>query len=187
MYRLGLVIRFVRRLLPAFGGQLSGKNGSTKLHALIPCDELVDDYASQFCKGIRRNSQIISKGSCCTDHQARFGLTDEDLVEKIKENPYLQFSIGLNAFQDSVLSELSMIVSFRKRLPEAVINDCKARIAQHGLAVIQSQVAEKPDDDQDGHPFPVRGAHEAVGGHVGEGFWAASVCCCGGSSSCSLL
>jgi len=31
--------------------------------------------------------------------KARLGLTDEELVEQIKENPYLQFFIGLGAIQ----------------------------------------------------------------------------------------
>jgi transposase, IS5 family len=76
-------------------------------------------------------------------------LTDEELVEQIKENPYLQFFICLKAFQDSAPFDPSMMVYFRKRLPEAIINDCNARIVRHGLAVIQSETAEGPDDDQD--------------------------------------
>jgi hypothetical protein len=31
--------------------------------------------------------------------KARLGLTDEELVEQIKENPYLQFFIGLEGHQ----------------------------------------------------------------------------------------
>jgi hypothetical protein len=34
-----------------FGGKLSGDNRRIKLDALIPWDELEDDYASRFCKG----------------------------------------------------------------------------------------------------------------------------------------
>jgi transposase, IS5 family len=82
--------------------------------------------------------------------KTRLRLTDEELVEQIRENPYLQFFIGLKAFQDSAPFDPSMMVYFRKRLPEAVINDCNERIVRHGLAVIQSEIAEGPDDDQDG-------------------------------------
>ncbi len=31
-----------------------------------------------------------------------------------------------------------MMVHFRKRLPEAVVNDCNERIVSHGLKVIRS-------------------------------------------------
>ena len=37
-------------------------------------------------------------------------LTDDELVEQIKENPYLQFFIGLEAFQYSAPFDLSMMV-----------------------------------------------------------------------------
>ena len=43
-----------------------------------------------------------------------------------------------------------MTVYSSKRVPETVINDCNERIVWHGLAVIQSEAAEKRDDDDQG-------------------------------------
>jgi len=40
-----------------------------------------------------------------------------------------------------------MMVYFRKRLPESVVNDCNERIVRHGLKVIRS--AESEDDEND--------------------------------------
>jgi len=79
--------------------------------------------------------------------KARLGLTDEELVEQIKENPYLQFFIGLEAFQYSAPFDPSMMVYFRKRLPEVVVNDCNERIVRHGLKVIRSSDSQDPGDD----------------------------------------
>ena len=56
--------------------------------------------------------------------KARLGLTDEELVEQIKENPYLQLFIDLEGFQYSALFDPGMMVYFRKWLPESVVNDC---------------------------------------------------------------
>jgi hypothetical protein len=58
--------------------------------------------------------------------KARMGLTDEELVEQIKENPYLQFIIGLEAFQYSAPFDPAMMVYFHQRSPESVVNDCMA-------------------------------------------------------------
>jgi hypothetical protein len=69
------------------------------------------------------------------------GLTDEELVEQIKENPYLQFFLGLEGFQYSSAFDPSVMVYFRKRLPESVVNDCNERIVRHGLNVIHSSAA----------------------------------------------
>ncbi len=134
-----------------FGGKLSGDNRWIKLHALIPWDELEDDYASQFCRGFGAPAKPFQMALGALIIKARLGFTDEELVEQIKENPYLQFFIGLKAFQDSAPFDPSMMVYFRKRLPESVINDCNERIVRHGLSVIQSETDEEHDDgDQDG-------------------------------------
>ena len=79
--------------------------------------------------------------------KARFGLTDEELVEQIKENPYLQFFIGLEGFRYSAPFDPSMMVYFRKRLPESVVNDCNERIVRHVLNLIRA--SETEDHDQD--------------------------------------
>lgn len=79
--------------------------------------------------------------------KVRLGHTDEELVEQIKVNPYLQFFIGLEGFQYSAPFDPLMMVYFRKRLPETVVNDCNERIVQHGLSLIRA--SETEDHDQD--------------------------------------
>ncbi len=79
--------------------------------------------------------------------KARLGLTDEEFVEQIKENPYLQFFIRLEGYQYSALFDPSMMVYFRKQLPESVVNDCNQRIVRHDLNVICSSAANDHDHD----------------------------------------
>ena len=130
-----------------FGGKLSGDNRWIKLAELIPWDELEDDYAAQFCKGFGAPAKPFRMALGALIIKARLGLTDEELVEQLKENPYLQFFIGLEAFQYSAPFDPSMMVYFRKRLPEAVVNDCNERIVRHGLKVIRSSDSQDPGDD----------------------------------------
>jgi hypothetical protein len=50
-----------------------------------------------------------------------------------------------------------MMVYFRKRLPEAVVNDCNKTIIRHGLKVIRSSDTQGPGDDNGsggGSPSP---------------------------------
>ena len=130
-----------------FGGELSGDNRCIKLAELIPWDELEDDYASQFCKGFGAPAKPFRMALGAFIIKARLGLTDEELVEQIKENPYLQFFIGLESYQYSAPFDPSMMVYFRKRLPESVVNDCNERIVRHGLNVINSAASTDHDDD----------------------------------------
>jgi hypothetical protein len=130
-----------------FGGKLSGDNRWTKLAELIPWDELEDDYAAQFCKGFGAPAKPFRMALGALIIKARLGVTDEELVEQIKENPYLQFFIGLEAFQYSAPFDPSMMVYFRKRLPDAVVNDCNERIVRYGLKLIRSSDSQDPGDD----------------------------------------
>jgi hypothetical protein len=148
MYRRGHrdQLSFENFFLP-FGGKLSGDNRWIKLAELIPWDELEDDYAAQFCKGFGAPAKPFRMALGALIIKARMGLSDEELVEQIKENPYLQFFIGLQGYQYSAPFDSLMMVYFRKRLPESVVNDCNQRIVRHGLSVIRSSEADEHDDD----------------------------------------
>ena len=146
-----------------FGGQLSGDNRWIKLAELIPWDELEDDYASQFCKGFGAPAKPFRMALGALIIKARLGLTDEELVEQIKENPYLQFFIGLESYQYSAPFDPSMMVYFRKRLPESVVNDCNERIVRHGLNVIRSSAVNDHDDDGNQGGGDARPADQEIG------------------------
>ncbi len=148
MYRRGHrdQLSFHDFFLP-FGGKLSGDNRWIKLAKLIPWDDLEDDDAVQFCKGFDAPAKPFRMALGALIIKARMGLTDEELVEQIKENPYPQFFIGLKAFQHSAPFDPSMMVYFQKRLPESVVNDCNERVVRHGLSVSCSSAADHHDDD----------------------------------------
>jgi hypothetical protein len=67
-----------------FGGKLSGDNRWIKLAALIPWNDLEDDYASQFCKGFGAPAKPFRMALGALIIKARLNLTDEELVEPIK-------------------------------------------------------------------------------------------------------
>jgi transposase, IS5 family len=129
-----------------FGGQVSEDNRWIKLAEVIPWDELEDDYAPKFCKGFGAPAKPFPMALGALIIKARLGLTVEELVEQIKENPYLQFFIGLEGYQYSAPFDPPMMVYYRKRLPESVVNDCNERIVRHGLNVICSSAPNDHDD-----------------------------------------
>jgi len=136
-----------RNIFLPFGGQLSGDNRWIKLADLIPLDELEDDYGAQFCKGFCAPAKPCRMALGALIIKARLVLTDEELVEQIKENPYPQLFIGLEAYQYSAPFDHSMIVYFRKRLLKSVVNDCNDRILYYGMKVIRSSAANEHDDN----------------------------------------
>jgi IS5 family transposase len=98
-----------------FGGKLSGDNRWINLADLIPWDDLEDDYESQFCKVFGAPAKPFCMALGALIIKACLGLADEELVEQFKENPYLQFFFGLEAFQYSAPFDPSMMVYFGKR------------------------------------------------------------------------
>jgi IS5 family transposase len=131
-----------------FGGKLAGDNRWVKLADLIPRYELEDDYAPQFCNGFGAPAKPFRMALGAMIIKTRLRLTDAELVEQIKENPHLQFFIGLKAFHYSAPFDPSMIVYSRQRLPESVVNDCNERIVCYGLIVIHSSDDQDPGDDR---------------------------------------
>jgi hypothetical protein len=54
--------------------------------------------------------------------QRRLNLTDRELVEQIAENPYMQYFIGYKEYRNERPFDPSLLVTFRKRLPEEVMS-----------------------------------------------------------------
>ena len=57
-------------------------------------------------------------------------LSDEETVQQITENPYLQYFIFLPAFQDEKPFDSSSMTHFRKRLGPSIINQVNELIME---------------------------------------------------------
>ena len=51
----------------------------------------------------------------------RLNCTDDELVEQIRENPYLQFFLGFETFTHEHPFDASMMVHFRKRISNEIL------------------------------------------------------------------
>ena len=82
-----------------FEGNLSADNRWVKLAGIIPWDELETRYASLFPSdtGNVAKPARVAIGSLIIKERCNF--TDEETVEQIKENPYLQYFIGFKEFK----------------------------------------------------------------------------------------
>jgi hypothetical protein len=100
-----------------FGGHLKEDNRWVILSKMIPWDELEKDYESKFSSegmGAPAKSLRVALGSLII--KEKFSLTDEEVVEHIRETPYLQYFLGFEGYRDERPFDPSMMVYFRKRL-----------------------------------------------------------------------
>ncbi|MCC3506711.1 MAG: transposase [Microcoleus sp. PH2017_20_SFW_D_A] len=76
----------------------------------------VDEYAQKFtCStGTRAKSFRIALGALII--KERLGTSDSETVEQIRENPCLQYFLGLSGYSNARPFDSSMFVYFRKRI-----------------------------------------------------------------------
>ena len=92
----------------AFGGNLRSDNRWVRLAKLVPWEEIERRYAGLFSE--TRGAPAISAREAVASLiiKEKLGLTDEKTVEQIRENPYLQYLLGWEAYRDEQPFDSSM-------------------------------------------------------------------------------
>lgn len=127
-----------------FGGHLDKNNRWVILRNAIDWKIIDEIYQENFKNHETGNEALPSDlafGSLYI--QRKLSLTDRELVEQISENPYMQYFIGFKEFTTEKPFDPSLLVTFRKRFPEEVMNKISEKMFL---------VEEEPSDDDDGTP-----------------------------------
>ena len=136
---------FVDFYLP-FGGKLQTSNRWVKLAAKMPWQEVERCYAKSFAgtgMGAPAKSGRIAYGALVIKEQ--LGISDEETVEQITENPYLQYFLGLHEFRQTALFNPSMMVYFRSRFSQEHHRRINEKIIQPASRERESQ--DKQDEE----------------------------------------
>lgn len=138
-----------------FGGKLDEDNRWVKLVTLIPWDKVDDEYSKRFEEtmvGQKAVSVRVALGALII--QQRLGLSDRETVQQITENPYLQYFIGLPAFQNKRAFHPSLMVHFRKRLGEDAVNKVNEWIVMEACDMNGDDAEDSSDDNPPGGSAP---------------------------------
>jgi len=143
MYKMPSPQMKIEDFILPFGGSLNPNNRWIKLSQLIPWEEIEKKYAKQFSHtGTPAKPLRMALGALII--KERCGFTDEETVEHIKENMYMQYFIGLRKYQQEAPFDSSMMVWFRKRLDAQTIKEVNQLICE--------TEKEKNNDDQNQPP-----------------------------------
>ena len=121
-----------------FSGKLKSSNRWVILAKRIPWNEFEEAYAENFAnsgRGAPAFSVRTALGALIIKEKLQ--LSDEEAVEQIEENPYLQFFLGFPEYQQARPFDPSMYVHFRKRLGEDALADFNDLIVKRALEQIQ--------------------------------------------------
>ena len=134
-----------------FGGTLDPDNRWVLFSSLMPWEELEETYAPQFSPTTGAPAKPVRLAFGALFIKQRLGLTDEETVEQIRENAYMQFFLGFAGYSSKAPFDPSMMVHFRKRFSEKDLIRINELIAERGKAMVIDAVSSLPnDEDSDG-------------------------------------
>jgi hypothetical protein len=129
-----------------FGGSLKPDNRWVVLASLIPWNVVEEKYSKLFVENNGRPAIPVRVALGALIVKEKKKLSDEELVEDIRESPYLQFFLGYEGYKYEIPFDPSMMVNFRKRLSGNILKEVNALIIEKN-----KQECETHDDDNKGN------------------------------------
>ena len=145
-----------------FGGKLDSDNRWVIFSSLMPWEELEQTYAPQFSPTTGAPAKPVRLSLCALFIKQRLGLSDEETVDQIRENDYMQFFLGFDSYSSKTQFDPSMMVHFRKRFSEEELNRINELIAVRGNAMVIEAVASLLDEDDSDDPDSDAGNQLAI-------------------------
>jgi hypothetical protein len=131
-------------MLP-FDGKLDKNNRWVILAKMIPWWEFEDDYAQNF-KEKRKGEEAfgirVALGTLLI--KEKLGVSDEELVQQIAENPYLQYFLGFQEFNPKRPFTQPIVTYFRKRFDAGILNKVNERISREDTRTKKDDNSNEP-------------------------------------------
>ncbi|MCH3995387.1 IS5 family transposase [Prevotella cerevisiae] len=141
---------------------LPKSNRWVKLGDTLPWDKIERIYNSRLHNvhnGAGNKPARMIIGALLIKH--KLNLSDVETVEAIRENPYMQYLLGLSAYTDRAVFDPSLFVSVRKRLGIEDYNDMS-----ESLLKLQVRMHDGKQEEDDGRGKGGNGS----GGPIGDSF-----------------
>jgi hypothetical protein len=113
-----------------FGGKLAEDNRWVIMAKLIPWAKVEEEYAKKFTLLLGAPAKSSRMALWALIIKEKLGISDRETVEQIRENPYLQYFIGLKSYRNEAPFEASMLVHFRQRLEMDLVNKINSKMCE---------------------------------------------------------
>lgn len=94
--------------------KLSPDNRWVIMAELIPWSDFEAEYAEKFSEKMGAPAKPFRMALGALIIKEKLGTSDRETVEQVKENPYLQYFIGMSDYSNEAPFEPSMMVYFRE-------------------------------------------------------------------------
>ena len=126
-----------------FEGKLSEDNRWVIMASLIPWSEFEEEYASIFDEEMGAPAKSFRMALGALIIKEKLGISDRETVEQIKENPYLQYFIGISSYCQDTPFDASMLVHFRQRIGIELVNKINQKMVKEMLDNSSTPVKKK--------------------------------------------
>ena len=138
-----------------FGGKVRSDNRWVILAKSIPWEAIEEKYASLFSE-VGQPAKPIRMAVGSLMLREKLQLSDEELVQQIRENHYLQYFLGFKSYQDEQPFDPSVLTKWRKRFTAEILQDINRMIVKH-----QKESKTKPPEDGGKHGKSTRAEMQA--------------------------
>ena len=128
--------------------ELDVKNRWVKRAKMVPW-EMAEERYSQMFRKVGRPAKDIRMALGALLIKEYLGCSDEETVQSIAEQPYLQHFIGLKKFTNKPPFDSSLMVWFRKRLSAGFMAELNEAICKTEAKMAEEAIPS--DDDHEGH------------------------------------
>jgi hypothetical protein len=143
-----------------FEAKLDENNRWVVLSKIVPWEEFARLYYKNFKsnRGAPTKDARLVLGAIIIKHIMK--TDDRGVIEMIRENPYMQYFLELEAFTYEQVMTPSLLVSIRKRIDLDVFESLTADLIRKGLKLkaganpeeVDTDTKDEDDDDPDPHP-----------------------------------
>ena len=136
-----------------FEGKLSDENRWVIMAELIPWSECEEEYAQNFAEEMGAPAKSFRMALGALIIKEKLGISDREVVEQIRENPYLQYFIGRKSYSNEVPFDPSLLVHFRQRISVDLVNKVNRNMVNQVRERVSSELeVEKSSEEEKSEP-----------------------------------
>ena len=114
-----------------FEGKLSSENRWVIMAELIPWSEFEEEYAQNFSEKMGAIAKPFRMALGALIIKEKLGISDRETIEQIKENPYLQYFLGMSSYSNEAPFDASLMVYFRERIDLNLVNEVNEKMVKN--------------------------------------------------------
>ena len=130
-------------------GKLSEDNRWVIMAKLIPWAEFEGEYAQHFSEDMGAPAKTFRMALGALIIKEKLGTSDKETVEQIRENPYLQYFLGLKTYTNEAPFDDSMFVHFRQKIGVDLVNKVNRQMVRKSYKDNLSQSEGKESESED--------------------------------------